>query len=66
MIRFIIEGDMNTGVVKLNGPTEEPRVWRWLLGEAERMCQHATDEARAAAGKGPQLVVAHTMPGEPT
>ena len=35
-IKFLIEGDPNTGQVHMNGPLDTPMLAYWLLGEAWR------------------------------
>lgn len=62
-VRFVITGDMETGVIQLQGPIDEPRIYEWLLGEALRVCQRRADARDQAAGNGkPRIVVARELP----
>jgi hypothetical protein len=62
MIRIVIEADMTTGVVNVNGPVDEMRVMHWALGEALRVCNQRANARDDAASKGPQLFVASQLP----
>ena len=64
MIRIIIEGDMTTGLVKVQGPIEEPRVWHWMLGEAQRVCERHCNalDAEANTNGGPRIMTLSELP----
>ena len=62
MIRIVIEADMNTGIVKVTGPIDEPRVMDWALHEAQRAVDDRTRKRDEASQAAPDLVIAHLMP----
>ena len=62
MIRIVIELDMNTGAVQINGPIDEPRIMHFALGESLRLVNERTTARDKAVKNGSGLVVAHQLP----
>ena len=59
IVKMLIEGDLDTGEIKIAGPTTDMRVVHWLLGEARRCCEREATKREVAAGNGkPPLIVA--------
>lgn len=58
-VQLLIEGDLQSGGVRIQGPIDDMRLIHWLLGETLRLCAKRADARDQQAGNGkPNIVIA--------